>query len=75
MLRKLSSAFGIVLLASSFAFAGQRTDPVAPRPSTPATSSRAQQSNTPVKKHRARKHRKAHKAQARQRSTAAPAAR
>jgi len=61
MLRKLSSAFGIVLLASSFAIAGQNTQPVAPRAAQPGTTASAQQKPTPTKKHRAKKHRKGHK--------------
>ena len=68
MLRKLSSAFGIVLLASSFAFAGQNTKPVAPSSPQPATTASAQGSPTPApaKKHGAKKHHKGHKKQAKQ---------
>jgi hypothetical protein len=63
MLQKLSTAFGIVLLASSFAFAGQSTTP-APSPAKPATTAGVQQSptNAPVKKHK--KHHKGQKKQA-----------
>ena len=69
MLRKLTSAFGIVLLASSFAFAGQGTAPVASSAPKPATKASAPQTptNAPVKKHK--KNKKHQKKQAKQTTT------
>ena len=60
MLKKLASAAGIVLLASSFALADQPPAPAAPQTTTPQTTTPAPQGRAKTH-HRGRKHRGHHK--------------
>jgi hypothetical protein len=57
MMKKLTTAIGMILLSSSFALAGQTSTPMAPRANQRATSN---QRTTTTQQNQTRKHGKKH---------------